>query len=224
MTYGYSNSGSGWRSSWGYSSANKGYGGYDGCGGKGGYGGSSWGGSSWGGSKGGSSWGSKDDHGWGGSKGGGSWGGKGGCGPQPDPTPDFALGDEGRTCHFTLESGGLTLIVTVTEFGNALKFDIKIADDSAKVGDLRGLFFNLDVADGADLFVLSGDDVTDSKFGDRNVDDLGGGVGTKSRRVRGVVAVAQAVERAAGDIRELEPWHHGRLSRSPGLLEQTGER
>ena len=227
MTYGYSNSGSGWRSSWGYSSANKGYGGYDGCGGKGGYGGSSWGGSSWGGSKGGSSWGSKDDHGWGGSKGGsswggkddcgwggskggsswggskggssrggsswggkddhgwggskggGSWGGKGGCGPQPDPTPDFALGDEGRTCHFTLESGGLTLIVTVTEFGNALKFDIKIADDSAKVGDLRGLFFNLDVADGADLFVLSGDDVTDSKFGDRNVDDLGGGVNVR---------------------------------------------
>ena len=196
MTYGYSNSGSGWGSSWGYSSANKGYGGYDGCGGKGGYGGSSWGGSSWGGSKGGSSWGGKDDHGWGGSKGGsswggkddhgwggskggGSWGGKGGCGPQPDPTPDFALGDEGSTCHFTLESGGLTLIVTVTEFGNALKFDIKIADDSAKVGDLRGLFFNLDVADGADLFVLSGDDVTESRFGDRNVDDLGGGVNVR---------------------------------------------
>ncbi|SFH99626.1 thioester domain-containing protein [Albimonas pacifica] len=165
-------------SSWGSSSS---WGDKDDCGWGGSKGGSGWGGSkggsSWescgakggyGGSKGGASWGGKDDHG---------WGGKGGCGP--DETPEFEPGAEVAQCSFTLELDGVKVVVTVTQLENdALRFDVVVADDAARIGDLRGLFFNVDDGVEGDLAIY-GDDVTESKFGHESVNDLGNGVNVK---------------------------------------------
>ncbi|MDF2234266.1 hypothetical protein P2H44_17025 [Albimonas sp. CAU 1670] len=176
----YGGSKGGWGGSKDYSwggSKDYGWGGSDYCGSKGGYGGSKEYG--WGGSKGG--YGGSKDHSWGGSKDWGWGGSKGGCAPDDTPpSGGVEIGEEGASCHFTISSGGVTLIVTVTEMGdNALKFDIAVADDSARIGDLRGIFFNVDDSVEGDLFVYSGDDVTDSKFGHGSVNDLGNGVNVK---------------------------------------------
>ncbi len=170
--------------------------------------GSSWndkGGSSWGGKgssndKGGCDWGYKSGSSWG-DKGGSYWGDKGGkgdCGP--DETPPFDPGDAtDASCHFTLELDGLILEVTVTEMENgSLRFDIETADESAQIGDIRGLFFNVKDSVEGNLAIY-GDDVTESKFGHESINDMGNGVNVKGTGTAYDVGVEFGTPGQSGD-------------------------
>lgn len=70
-----------------------------------------------------------------------------------------------------LIEGAINLEVKVTEVGGNLKFDVKVLETGGQIGDLRGLFFNLD--DDCTGLSVTGDDVTGSGQDTRN---LGNGV------------------------------------------------
>lgn len=90
-----------------------------------------------------------------------------------DDTPPPSGGD---ACHFTLSQDGLDIEVFLTELPDgSVKIDVSVADDSAKVGDLRGLFFHVADEDKIRGLTVTGDDVTDSQFSEDRVKDLGNG-------------------------------------------------
>ncbi|WP_183474420.1 VCBS domain-containing protein, partial [Limimaricola variabilis] len=80
--------------------------------------------------------------------------------------------------------GDVATRITVTELDDGrLKFDLAIDDDSASIGDLRGLFFDLSGIDSS-TYGLSVDDggtgiVTDQAYAEGAVNDLGNGANIK---------------------------------------------
>ena len=82
----------------------------------------------------------------------------------------------GGACQFTLSQDGLDIEVHLTELPDgSVQIELAVADDSAKVGDLRGLFFH--VADESKIggLRITGDDVTGTQYSEDRVKDLGWG-------------------------------------------------
>lgn len=79
-----------------------------------------------------------------------------------------------RSITFVAE-GDVSTLITITEnLDGTLTFDISVTDDSANIGDLRAIFFDLDgvSVDAAD-FAVWGEHVEDQAFAEEGVDTLG---------------------------------------------------
>lgn len=86
---------------------------------------------------------------------------------------------------FTIE-GDANVQVTLTELENGdMQVDLNVLEEGS-IGDLRGLFFQLQDGTLADGLSVSGDDVTDYKFEEDGVNNLGGGVNTRGEISREV--------------------------------------
>ena len=98
-----------------------------------------------------------------------------------DDGDDGGTGEEPGTCTFTIE-GDVNTQIILTEDGHGgieVSVDVLAGDDedaTGQVGDIRGLFFDLQDPKLADGISVTGDDVTDSMFSsDGSVSDLGNG-------------------------------------------------
>ncbi|MFZ3585379.1 hypothetical protein ACOI1H_25160, partial [Loktanella sp. DJP18] len=96
----------------------------------------------------------------------------------------------GRSISFTIE-GDVTTQVTVTELSDGtLKFDITVVDDSAQIGDLRAIFFDLEGVDSTTLDLAVVDDnadgsqiISDQVFEEGGVSTIG-----KDANIKGEVS------------------------------------
>lgn len=86
---------------------------------------------------------------------------------------------------FVIE-GDVNVQVTLTELedGN-MQVDLEVLGDG-QIGDLRGLFFSMNDESLVDGLSVAGDDVTDYKFDEDKVDNLGGGVNVRGEVVNTV--------------------------------------
>lgn len=91
--------------------------------------------------------------------------------------PDSPEADPG-VCTFTIaDPSGLEVEVTLTELDSGeMEVSLNVPDGSdAVIGDLRGVFFNVDDESKLDEMTVTGADVTSSQFAADDVSDLGHG-------------------------------------------------
>ena len=84
-----------------------------------------------------------------------------------------------RSMSFTIE-GEVNVNIIVTEIaGGDLRFDIQVTDETGSIGDLRGLFFDLNDNLLIDGLAVDGAEITKSDFDEGDVSNLGGGCNVK---------------------------------------------
>ncbi|WP_417208185.1 hypothetical protein [Antarctobacter sp.] len=90
--------------------------------------------------------------------------------------------DDDGVCEFTItDASGLEVTVTLTELANGeMQVDVEMPDGSdATIGDLRGVFFNMNDESKLDDLMVSGADVSSSQFAANDVSNLGHGANIK---------------------------------------------